>query len=126
MIWPASGFISAPTLPPNPQDPARCNPSTAPPRPALGPLFHGGVCTPFQQQVFVGHVVTDDAELSGQLGQQPDAFALTEGTNRVIDSARLLAVNAKILWGWEMSKHLPGEEVRNRTLRTLCPVLTTS
>ncbi len=28
--------------------------------------------------------------------------------------------------GWEMSKHVPGEEVRNRTLRTLCPVLTTS
>ena len=39
-----------------------------------------------QQQVFVGHVITDDTDLSGQLGQQPDAFTLTKGTGRVVDS----------------------------------------
>ena len=47
MIWRASGSISTPTLPQTPQNPARCNPSTAPPRPVLGPLFRGAACTPF-------------------------------------------------------------------------------
>ena len=35
------------------------------------------------------------------------------------ECAQLLGVDVKTLWGWEKSKHVPGEEVRNRTLRTL-------
>ncbi len=52
---------SAPTLPPTPQNPTRCNPSTAPPRPPQDPLFHGAACALFLRACL--------KRLAGLLGQ---------------------------------------------------------